>query len=141
MGNSLTRDRAQVLLNLPDTKTLKGKRDQAVLAVLLGAGLRRVEAAGLQLDQIQQRDGRWVITNLVGKHGRVRQIPIASWVKSTLDAWTEAAAISGGFVFRAISRGGRLQTRLQIRLSTSWSRNMRPSSTPISGSKIKNSCA
>src|SRR5690606_19647011 len=43
-GNWLTRDQAQQLINLPDPKTLKGKRDQAVLALLVGCALRRSEA-------------------------------------------------------------------------------------------------
>lgn len=38
-GNWLTKEQAQALLNAPDTSTLKGKRDQALLAVLLGCGL------------------------------------------------------------------------------------------------------
>src|SRR5271157_545703 len=40
-GNALTQEQAQQLLMLPDTATLKGKRDQALLALLLGCGLRR----------------------------------------------------------------------------------------------------
>ena len=59
-GNWLTRDQAQALLNLPDPNTLKGKRDRALLALLIGCGLRRSEAVGLPEDQLQQRDGRWV---------------------------------------------------------------------------------
>jgi site-specific recombinase XerD len=39
IGNWLTREQAQELLSLPD----KGKRDYAVLALLLGCGLRRTE--------------------------------------------------------------------------------------------------
>jgi site-specific recombinase XerD len=39
-GNWLTREQARDLLLAPDTSTLKGKRDRAILAVLLGCGLR-----------------------------------------------------------------------------------------------------
>src|SRR5881227_3976912 len=35
-GNWLTREQAQAWLNAPDTRTLKGLRDQALLAVLIG---------------------------------------------------------------------------------------------------------
>ena len=45
MGNWLSLTQAQELLDAPDGSTLKGKRDVAMLAVLLGAGLRRGEAA------------------------------------------------------------------------------------------------
>ena len=40
LGNWLSRQQAEQLLHLPDTQTLRGKRDQALLAVLLGCGLR-----------------------------------------------------------------------------------------------------
>src|SRR5215468_4313746 len=41
LGNWLTLRQAQTLLNTPDTGTTKGLRDRAILAVLLGCGLRR----------------------------------------------------------------------------------------------------
>src|SRR5246127_5287122 len=41
LGNWLTVPQAQKLLNAPDATTLKGLRDRAILAVLLGCGLRR----------------------------------------------------------------------------------------------------
>src|ERR1700682_4364671 len=72
LGHWLSSEDAQRLLALPDLATLKGTRDRAVLALLLGAGLRRSELAGLDFDQIQQREGRWLLVDLDGKHGRIR---------------------------------------------------------------------
>ena len=74
MGNWLSALQAQTLLNAPDITTLKGLRDRAILAVLLGCGLRRSEAANLTFTHLQQRDGRWCIVDLVGKHGRVPKV-------------------------------------------------------------------
>jgi site-specific recombinase XerD len=79
IGNWLSQASAEALYQAPDTRTHKGRRDQALLAILLGAGLGRNEAAGLMLAHIEQREGRWVIIDLVGKHRHVRSIPIASW--------------------------------------------------------------
>src|ERR1035438_6400769 len=109
VGNWLSVQQAQKLLNAPDVSTKKGLRDRAMLAVLLGCGLRRSEVAALTMKHIQQRDGRWCIVDLVGKHGRVRTIPVPTWVKVAIDAWTSAAGITDGFVFRPVDRAGKAQ--------------------------------
>jgi site-specific recombinase XerC len=87
-GNWLSLRQAQALLSAPDISTLRGLRDRAILAVLLGCGLRRSEVAALMFTHLQQRDGRWCIVDLVGKHGRVRTAPMPTWVKVAIDAWT-----------------------------------------------------
>jgi site-specific recombinase XerD len=46
-------------VNAPDVTTKKGLRDRAMLAILLGCGLRRSEVAALTMKHIQQRDNRW----------------------------------------------------------------------------------
>lgn len=110
-GNWLTLAQAQALLNAPDISTLKGLRDRAILAVLLGCGLRRTEAAGLTWDRIAQREGRWVIVDLVGKRGKVRSVPMPAWCKAALDAWASAAGLGkspSGAVFRSVNKGDRL---------------------------------
>lgn len=66
-GNWLTKDQAQQLLNTPNCETLKGQHDRAILAVMIGAGLRRSEVAALTFEHVKQRDARWVIVDLVGK--------------------------------------------------------------------------
>jgi integrase len=107
-GFWLTRDQAQQLLNSPDTQTLKGKRDRAMLAVLIGGGLRRSEVASLTFEQLQQREARWVIVDLLGKGRRLRTVPIPSWTKAAIDEWAAAAGVHHGRVFRGVYRGGRL---------------------------------
>ena len=109
LGNWLSVKQAQTLLNTPDITTSKGLRDRAILAVLLGCGLRRSEVAALTVGHVQQRDGRWCIVDLVGKHGRVRTIPMPTWVKVAQDAWTVAAGVADGYIFRPVNRAGRAQ--------------------------------
>jgi integrase len=62
--------------------------------------------AALTFKHIQQRDGRWCIVGLVGNHGRVRTVPMLTWVKVAIDAWTGPAGIADGPVFRSVNRGG-----------------------------------
>src|SRR6266478_7006672 len=100
VGNWLTLRQSQALLSAPDVETVKGLLDRAILAVLLGCGLRRSEVAALTFAHTQQRDGRWCIIDLKGKHGRVRTMPMPTWVKVAIDAWTSAAGIGEGYVFR-----------------------------------------
>ena len=107
-GNWLTRTQAEGLINCPDPSTLKGKRDRAVLALLVGCGLRRGEAVSLTAEHLQQRDGRWVIVDLRGKHGRVRTIPVPAWVKLALDLWMQAARIGEGRLLRCLNRHGQI---------------------------------
>lgn len=95
---------AQALLSAPDTATVKGLRDRAIIAVLLGCGLRRSEVAALTFAHVQQRDGRWCIVDLVGKHGRARTAPMPNWVEVAIDVWMSAAQVENGRVFRPVDR-------------------------------------
>jgi len=104
VGNWFSLRQAQALLSAPDTSTNKGLRDRAIIAILLGCGLRRSEVAALTFAHVQQRDCRWCIVDLVGKHGRVRTAPMPNWVKVAIDAWTAVAALENGGVFRPVNR-------------------------------------
>jgi integrase len=54
-GNWLTQRQAEALINHPDPATLKGRRDRAMLALMIGCGLRREEVARLRLEDVRQR--------------------------------------------------------------------------------------
>ncbi|MCU1225021.1 MAG: site-specific recombinase XerD [Edaphobacter sp.] len=75
LGNWLTREQAKELLAVPDRSKLKGKRDYVIIALLIGCALRRRELATLNIEDIQLREGRWVIIDLRGKGGRIRTCP------------------------------------------------------------------
>ena len=106
MGNWLTRNQAQELVNAASKNSLRGWRDGAMLGLLLGCGLRRSEVVGLNLDQLQSREGRWVIANLVGKGGRLRTVPMPTWCKELVDTWLRHSGVGDGKVFRRVLKGG-----------------------------------
>ena len=108
LGNWLTAEQAQALWQAPDCGQVKGKRDRALLALLLACGLRRHELAKLTFGHLQQREGHWAIVELREKAGHVRTIPVPDWVHDLLDAWTTSAGITMGNLFRRVSSAGRV---------------------------------
>jgi integrase len=108
LGNWLTREQAKELLAVPDRSTLKGKRDYVILALLVGCALRRNELAELDVETIQQREGRWVLADLEGKGRRVRTVAIPIWVKQGINAWMTAAGIEDGRLLRSVSKSGKV---------------------------------
>src|SRR4030042_2012029 len=52
-GTRLTEEQLELLCNAPDKTTLLGKRDRAVLALLIGCGLRRSEICNLTWGHIK----------------------------------------------------------------------------------------
>ena len=103
-GNWLLKEQANALLNAPDPRTLTGKRDRAILALLLGCGLRRAELLRLNIEDLQQREGRWVFPDMEGKGNRIRTVTVPAAVKARIDQWLEAAALSGGRLFRPVNK-------------------------------------
>ena len=96
------------MLGSADRESLRGKRNHATLAVLIGCGLRRGELLALRVDSIQSREEHWVIADLLGKAGHIRTVPIPSWVKVAIDEWKEAGCITEGALFRSINKTGRV---------------------------------
>ncbi len=109
LGNWLTREQAKEMLAVPDRSTIKGKRDYAILALLVGCALRRQELAELDVEKIQMREGRWVIVDLRGKGGRVRSVAIPMWVKHAIDAWMIAGNVEDGRLLRPVLKGGKVK--------------------------------
>ena len=80
-----------------------------ILATLVGCALRREELAGLDVDTIQLREGRWVLVDLEGKGRRVRTVAIPAWVKQGINTWMTAAGVEDGRLLRAVSKGGKVK--------------------------------
>ena len=94
LGNWLTAEQGQALWQAPNQEQMKGKRDRALLALLLACGLRRHELASLTVGHLQQREGHWAIVDLRGKGGHVGCM--AFWMTGQRPPELTRAAFSGG---------------------------------------------
>jgi site-specific recombinase XerD len=106
LGNWLTAEQSKDMSRCPNGDALIGMRDRAILAVLLGCGVRRSEAAQLTFEHLQRRDDYWVIVDLFGKGGHIRSVPVLNWVETAIDRWTTAAKIESGYLFRCVTKYG-----------------------------------
>lgn len=108
IGNWLPKREAEAFLAAPDTSTLRGLHDAALLSVLVTCGLRRAELCALTVEHIAQLEGRWTIKNLIGKGKRVRTVGMMPHTKVLIDSWLTAAGITSGFIFRPIDKSGKI---------------------------------
>jgi site-specific recombinase XerC len=108
VGNWLTAEEGKKLLGTENGDTLRSRRNRALRALLIGCGLRRAEVAALRLEDLQLREGHWVVADLRGKGRHIRTIPVPEWVKQAVDSWTLSANISAGPLLRSINKAGRI---------------------------------
>lgn len=101
---------AKALLNAPPITTLKGKRDRAILAVLLYHALRRSELCTVRVRDYSLRRGVQTLT-IHGKGSKIRYIPVhpraAALIEDYLEALKHRSELDGA-LFRPVknSRGG-----------------------------------
>ena len=103
---------ARALLDAPDPDTLKGKRDRAMLAVLLDHGLRREELCLLKVRDIHDRRGVPHL-RIHGKGNKVRHVPLHPASAERLHTYLGAArhgAAADAPLFQPIQNTGRPMT-------------------------------
>lgn len=95
---------------------LTGRRDWIVLGLLLGAGLRREELAGLKFDSMKsqptKKGSRWVLA-VKGKGAKDRVIPISDLLAERLQEWQRIAG--GEYIARRVY--GKINKRIGEGLS------------------------
>ena len=97
------------MLDKVDIDTVKGKRDKAILALLIGCLLRRSELVALDMDSIKEIDGRKVVPELLGKRSKKRTVPVQAWVMNRITDWVDAAGLTEGPLFVGVMKSGRLR--------------------------------
>lgn len=108
IGNWLTVDQSRTLLAEPRVDGLRGKRNRAILALLIGCDLPRAELVGLGMEDFQFREEHWVIADLIGKGKHIRTVPVPMWAKRAVDEWTDTAKINQAAIFRRVNRLGKI---------------------------------
>jgi integrase len=86
-GQWLTVDQAFAFLDLPDRSTYWGKRDAAILSLMLGCALRRAEMATMKWTHYQTREDRMCLVDFKGKGNKLRTVPVPLWAQEDVDAW------------------------------------------------------
>ena len=112
LPKSLTEAEVEQLLRAPDTGTVLGLRDRAMLEVLYATGLRVSELVGLRLEQVNLRQG---VVRVTGKGNKERLVPLGEEAVDWLQRYLREAraALYPGAPDASLfpSRRGRPQTR------------------------------
>lgn len=93
----------QELLNLPDTKTVIGLRDRAILGLAIATGLHRPEYGNVQVEHLRHTvSGQLALHVPASATLPTRTIPYDDyeWVLDWIDEWLTTAEITQGAVFR-----------------------------------------
>lgn len=110
-----TYDEILLLLGQPDTETLSGIRNRAILELLYGSGLRAAELVGMNLDDLDLRGG---MVRVRGKGRKERIVPVGRKSEEALNLYftrrpefhTKNSQPDPEAVFLN-RKGGRLSTR------------------------------
>jgi integrase len=97
----------QVDINKARAKVLRGKRDQALLAVLYGVGVRRFEAVALQLSDYNEEDSTLIVR--AGKGNKADILPVPPGAKSALSLWIDERGNEPGALFIRVWPNGRME--------------------------------
>lgn len=106
IGASVTLEQAQALLDAPlkrEQSNAKKLRDRALIAVLLGCGVRREEAKSLTVGHFDTFKGTPCLKNIRGKGNRVRTVPMGTWCAVVVRQWldTRGNLTKDAFLFPA----------------------------------------
>ena len=103
----LPKDESKNLLDAKVDGSEAGLRDRALLELLYAAGLRVAECCGLDLNDLDRRQGS---VRVMGKGGKERVVPVGDVALQALEAWLTVRGEGGGPLFTN-PRRGRLSTR------------------------------
>lgn len=118
---ALTANEVRTLVNAPDTNTLSGLRDRALLTCLALQGWRISEALGLQVGDLAEEGGHKVAT-IKGKGNKVARVPLAAPTWAAIETWMTVASVTTGPVFIAVNKGDVVVHGAEISQQAAWKR-------------------
>ncbi len=92
---------------------LEGQRDWIVLSLILGAGLRRAEAANVTFDALKRQPSHGKmrdVLQVLGKGSKNRVVPISAFLASRIRAWRDV--VGGGRILRSLGKNKKLKARI-----------------------------
>ncbi len=105
VGNSLTLPQINRLHRVcSQDKTLAGKRDHALIALMLATGLRRSEVSALELGDYDRKTGLLLIK--VAKGNQQRTVYLNSDCRHRLRSWLDVRGNAAGALFHPINKQG-----------------------------------
>lgn len=108
-GRALTPGEIGALLDTcAGDETPAGARDAVVIALLYGAGLRRSEAADLDLAHYNSATGE---LKVLGKGDKERLVPLEGGVAAALDDWLGVRGTEPGPLLCPVRKGGKVELR------------------------------
>ncbi len=84
LPKALTEDQVESLLAAPDTGTMLGMRDRAMLELMYATGLRVSELVGLELSNLNLNQG---VIRVIGKGQKERLVPIGDEAHDSLNLY------------------------------------------------------
>ena len=105
-GRALQADESKKLFEAVDPSAgPKAVRDQALIALLLGCGLRRAEVTTLRMENLDQATGT---LKVIGKGNKERKVFFTQEVAQLVNAWVDLRGSQPGWLFGRITKGGLL---------------------------------
>ncbi len=101
---ALSKSQARDMLTSIDMKTAKGKRDHALLLLLMKTGIRRAECVALNRADIKMMDGHHVAVIEHGKGDKKRVVKLRVDVFRSLEAYMNAVHLAHGPLFVAFNK-------------------------------------
>lgn len=119
--NGLTKEQAESLLRQPDRYTVKGRRDYAILSLMLHNGLRNSEATGIRWEDFGEERGHAVLS-IRGKGGKAGITKIKPKVMAAIEDYVKASG-------RKLDRDSPLFIGQKTYAGVRWNRIGEPLST------------